>query len=529
MSDPFQWPALANGERHLGETLECQVGVWGKVHRQASDFRWIARGDGFGEGHKDLSRNLRIGSEDQSIELTAWRALVDKTRDPGSRDYFAIGAYPSRAVDALGRQAGLEKAILHWRRFANGPPATLAAFALLSWVVEADDRLWWDRIDQGDWQQPDYALPLDARACPSAAPIDGAALVQQIEQGIGSLADALDIERLARLYALLLGGAHPIMLHAQVRPLPPSALAALLLPLPAQLAETISLTAWVPSMLVDAADVGKNWDLAVTARPGMAPSVDPAELARGTKLAEALLERAPERLASATPLAAGSPAEGPEPAQAADRIDRDDQGSSARRSLSGGLSLHPNPRLGLATPPSGLPPALTYLHEFADCIHLRRLDLRRLRVELNGKAQFLPAGEDPARHPLVAWIRSLQADIPTGVHPREWQFKIDQLRSAALVLLPSAQTLAIVGLPEAKQARVPALLVALAFDPEQAGRGLAEHGRDVLQQMLQQSLDCHNPLVERIRDWMVRWSSLQQDAALHRGLDDLLSARRPRS
>ena len=49
MSDPFNWPALARGEEHLGETLQCRVGIWGKVHRQASDYRWIARSDGFGD------------------------------------------------------------------------------------------------------------------------------------------------------------------------------------------------------------------------------------------------------------------------------------------------------------------------------------------------------------------------------------------------------------------------------------------------------------------------------------------------
>jgi hypothetical protein len=515
MSDPFQWPALARGERHLGETLQCRVGIWGKVHRQASDYRWIARSEGFGEGHKDLSRALRIGSEDQSIEATAWRAMVGDPIAAGGRDYFAIGAYPSRATDALGRQAGVEKVILQWRRSADGPPASLAALALLPRAAEADDRLWWDRVDEGDWQRPDYALPLEPSACPTSGLIDAAALGEQIDHGIESLAETLGVERLARIYALLLGGAHPVMIRGQVRPLPPSALAALLLPLAPERAETLSLTAWVPSMLVDAADVGTE------------PAVDQADLARGTRLAEALLERAPERLARTRPLTERSPADEVELSSVIDALKTPPSSDALEpaddRLPSRGWSLHPNPRLGLEPAPPDQTPALAYLYELADRINLRRIDLRRLRVAMDGQPRLLPAGEDPARHPLVAWIQALRSNIPPEVHPQEWQFKIDQLRSAALVLLPSARTLAIVGLPEGEHARVPALLVALALDPKQTGQALAEHGLDALQQILRQSLGCHNPyLVEKIHRWMADWCSRQRDADLGRGLCDLL-------
>lgn len=519
MTDPFQWPVLAGGEQHVGEMLQCHVGIWGKVRHQASDYRWIARSEGFGEGRKDLSRALRIGSEDQSIGATAWRAMVDGAMpDGGNRDYFAIGAYPSRAVDAFGRQVPLEKLVLHWQRHADGPPVALAALALLPQVAEADDGLWWDRVDEGDWQRPDYALPLDASTCPALRLIDAAMLAEQIEQGIETLAKTLGVERLARIYALLLGGAHPVMIRAQARPLPPPALAALLLPLAPERAETLSLTAWVPSMLVDVTDVGKNWDLAVTARSGTDPDVDQADLAQGIRLAEALLDRAPERLVSTTLLDTRSPADKLEVLSSTDVLE-----PAVERRPSSGWSLHPNPRLGLEPAPPKQAAALAYLHEFADRINLRRIDLRRLR-EMNSQSRFIPTGEDPARHPLVAWIQALQSDIPAGVHEKEWQFKIDQLRSAALVLLPSTSTLTIVGLPEGEQPQIPALLVTLAFDPKQGGQGLAEHGLDALRRMIQQSLGCRSPsLVERIHRWMSDWWSVQQNADLQRGLHDLLA------
>jgi hypothetical protein len=529
MSDPFQWPALARGERHLGETLQCRVGIWGKVHRQASDYRWIARSEGFGAGHGDLSRALRIGSEDQSIETTAWRAIVGDAQDAGRRDYFAIAAYPSRAVDAFGRQVPLEKLVLHWQRHADGPPVALAALALLPRAAEADDGLWWDRVDEDDWQRPDYALPLDARACPASRQIEAAVLAGQIDQGIKSLDETLGLERLARIYALLLGGIRPVMIRNQARPLPPPALAALLLPLAPERAEALSLSAWVPSMLVDAADVGKNWDLAVTAQPGTEPTVDQADLSQGVRLAEALLEQAPERLTTTTALAERSPADELEPSPSADYIVASELERADHRLRNSEWSLHPNPRLGLQPAPPDQTPALAYLYEFADRINLRRLDLRRLRVAMNSQPRLLPTGEDPGRHPLVAWIQALQSDVPDGVHEKEWQFKIDQLRSAALVLLPSPRTLAIVGMPEGENARIPALLVALALDSKQAGHGLAEHGLNALQEMLRQSLSCCSPiLVEEIRRWVGECWSTQRDADLQRGLHDLL-APQPRS
>ena len=350
MIDPFQWPALAQGDQYLGTTLHCHVGIWGKVRHQASDYRWIARSEGFGEGYRDLSRALRIGSEDQAIEATAWRALVNDSYDSGNPGYFAIGAYPSRAVDAFGRQAPLEKLILHWQRNAEGPPVALAALALLPRAGEADDRLWWDRVDEGDWQRPDYALPLDASACPASGLIDAAALAEQIDKGIETLAETLGAERLARIYGLLAAGAHPVMIRGQAQPLPPSALAALLLPLAPERAETLSLTAWVPSMLVDAADVGKNWDLAVTARPGTEPTVDQADMAAGTRSAEALLDRAPQRLAGAVPSAERSPAIDLEPLAASGLIDADALEPVDDQRPSSGWSLHPNPGSACSRP-----------------------------------------------------------------------------------------------------------------------------------------------------------------------------------
>ena len=131
MSDPFRWPALAGAAAFTGTELACEIGIWGKVHRQASDYRWIARSDGFGGPLADINRRLRIGGEDRAVRATAWRAPWE----PAGQDWFAVGTYPSRATDAWGRGAVLEKQVWHWRRPTPSLPPALAALALLPAVA----------------------------------------------------------------------------------------------------------------------------------------------------------------------------------------------------------------------------------------------------------------------------------------------------------------------------------------------------------------------------------------------------------
>ena len=97
------WPAL----RGLGEptAIECERGVFGKMHGARSDFRWIARSAAFlRDGW--LEDKFALGSEDLPTRLSFWRCL------PEHGCYIAGYAYPSRAQDASGRRGFLEKQFL---------------------------------------------------------------------------------------------------------------------------------------------------------------------------------------------------------------------------------------------------------------------------------------------------------------------------------------------------------------------------------------------------------------------------------
>jgi len=515
MSDPLRWPALSGAAALLGEVLRCEIGIWGKVHRQASDYRWIARSSGFAGQAPDLHRRLRIGSEDRAVRATAWRAPWE----PTGQDYFAIGTYASRALDAAQRAGVLEKQVLHWHRPSAEVPAALAALLLLPAVAHTDDRLWWDRVGEGDWQRPDYALPLGADACPRLR-IARADLEAAVAAGIDTLLEALDQPSLAALYAGLLAGVRPVMLRGQGSPLPPAALAALLLPLTAEQAGRLSLSAWVPGVLIDPLDLAHNWDLVVTAQSGAAPEVASEFMERGAVLAQALVNRDPDCLGPPGRVHAGSAAafEPPDPGQRHPAQPPRPRGTPIDSADSG---AYPR-RMHLVLTVAVESPGLRYLYHFADRIALRRLDLSLLAADLiDAGGRPLPApGEDPAGHPLISWIETLQETLPVGVDASEWGIKIDQLRAAALFLLPHPHTLARVGLPD--DPRVPALLCALAADPA-AAEALAAHGESALRRMIDQSLACPDaPLVADIRAWVTDWLAGPGNAPLGHALRDLL-------
>jgi len=499
----WRWPALAGAAALAGEDLHCALGIWGKVHGAASDYRWIARGPGFGAGCPDLHRYLRIGAEDRAVRTTAWRAPW-----AAALDYFAIGTYPSRALDAAGRGAVLEKWVLHWRRPQPGFPVALAAAALLPVVAQGDDGPWWERIGEGDWQRPDYVLALGSDACPPVR-LDRAGLEGVIAAGIEALLAALDQPRLAAVYAGLLAGSRPVLPRGLQRPLPPGALAALLLPLSPAQAERRSLCAWVPATLIDPRDLGRNWDLAGTQDAGPGPDLAPAYQERGALLAAALYARDPGLLTAQGPGA---------------RASRPRAGESAggTPTLPPVPGIHPHPRLHLE-PAAPERPALRYLHEFADSINLRRLDLARLAADLAAPAAWplLAPDEAPSGHPLSRWIVVLQERCLAGVDAADWAFKIDQLRAAALFLLPHPDTLDLVGLPQDQ--RVPALLAALAADPAAVGDHLAAHGTPALRRLLEHSRACPDAsLASDIRTWMQRWLAATANPDLARALSNVL-------
>ena len=543
MNAPCDWPALAGAEALVDEPLHYEIGIWGKVHGLASDYRWIARSSGFGARLPDLHRYLRLGGEDLPVRTAAWRAPWSEFHSElAGQDWFAIGTYPSRAQDAFGRSGVLEKQVLHWLRPSPGFPAALAACALLPLLTHADDRLWWGQVGAAPRPRLDAVMPLGPDTCPAVA-LGHSGLAAAIATGIDDLLAVLDQSRLAGAYAALLAGVRPVMLGGLDRPLSPFALAALLLPLPAELAGRCSVCAWMPSILIDPLDLGHNWDLAVTRQPWPIPPVTAEFADRGALLAAALRARDPGLI---------RPTQGPGPIRhgvltaPAGSLSDNIIGSQIPRVGSetsvhcastpyaiveqSQPCMHPNPRMHLEPAAAASRPGLGYLYEFADRINLRRLDLARLALDLSKPAVYPLLGpeRDPAGHPLIGWIAAQERHLPPGVDAAEWAFKIDQLRAAALILLPHPATLDLVGLPG--DPRVPALLAVLALEPARVAIHLMAHGGPALCRMLEHSLSCPIPsLVVDIRAWMQRWLVLSGSVASAPALGDLLSRSQPQS
>ncbi len=285
MVEQVRWPALSGGI--IPDSLQLQRAVWGKVHGAASDFRWIAAG-GFNPQKARLERELRVGGEEQLQSFPLWRSL-------GS-SHYAVSAYPSRATDAQGRTGFLEKQVLRWRR-APHVPAALGAFKLLPLVASYSDEVWWDKRYDPRWEERDFVIAL---ADHDESVLDTQALSAAISTSIDALRTAIDEEALGAVYAGILAGQRPTALLLHGKPLPHVALPALLLPLPREYADQLSLAGWLPSQRAAADKLRQQWD--VVGVDDSTPSWDPGVVAgkeiraKAERMARALLAGDPSRL-----------------------------------------------------------------------------------------------------------------------------------------------------------------------------------------------------------------------------------------
>lgn len=297
---PPTWPALRS-EVGPPSALEVERGIWGKVHGASSDYRWIARSAGFNPP-ADLPRDLELGSEDHPCHFPFWRSLGGL--------YYAGNGYPSRARDTAGRSGFVEKHVLRWTPPA-GAPAAAAALLLLPRTAALDDREWWERKEEGEWERRDYALALKDMP-PLVWNVEE--VVAAAERGRMALLEEVDEGALIDLYAALLAGRGGVPLR-RGEPLSPPALAALLLPLPRPAADRLSLVGRLPSNRFDPADLAARWDVVVSdaLSPQEAPSPSSEEHRRARTLVEALAAGDPARLAPAPGGPAGRRRERGEP------------------------------------------------------------------------------------------------------------------------------------------------------------------------------------------------------------------------
>lgn len=281
-----RWPALAG---RWPTELGCSRAVWGKAHGAISDYRWLAASRDLDLGRLDLWRRLTLGLEDRPSRLVAWRRLDGLG--------VAVGGYPSRAADAAGRRGFLEKGVLV-TPLEDDVPAAVASLVLLPPASGFDDAVWWSKRDDPAWRDGSYVLPLEPSPAVPVAPEAVAAAVATGLQQLRAVAAEAD---LAAFYAALLAGARPAVLPLAA-PLPAEALAALLLPLPRDVADRLSLAGWLPASRGDLAELASRWDVVVLPvdfpRASAAVEPDIGHLADGERLAAALWRGDPGLLAS---------------------------------------------------------------------------------------------------------------------------------------------------------------------------------------------------------------------------------------
>jgi hypothetical protein len=167
---------------------------------------------------KSLDEELPLGSADVPQSTTFWRTLGDTC--------YAVAVHPGAASD-----------LLEWKRPAE-VPAVLGALLLLPAAAATQ----WSSEDE----------------------IDVAGIDKVIDEGLRALAaSSCSEEALTDFYAALLAGGRAVSLRGLSAPLLPAAMAALLLPLPRDLADRISVAGWLPSSRLsdaEAQQMRRCWD-----------------------------------------------------------------------------------------------------------------------------------------------------------------------------------------------------------------------------------------------------------------------------
>jgi hypothetical protein len=279
-SNTLLWPAIAAGAGDLPSAISCERGIWGKVHASPADFHWIAMTPGFSGPSRHFEHELPLGAEDAPVRATLWRVIGDLCH--------AVSLVPSGALDATGRTGFVEKHVLEWRRPPNVPAAAgallllpaAARFDAIDWSEPRDDVRWSD--DDIDALDPVPPLPL--------------ALDAALAEGLRALTQATTEEALAELYSNLLAGNRAVTLAGAVEPLPPEALAALLLPLPRDVADTVSIAGWLPSTWIsqgDAAAIERKWHVVIGGKATEHSSPSPEHLAQGQTMAQSIFRQRP--------------------------------------------------------------------------------------------------------------------------------------------------------------------------------------------------------------------------------------------
>ena len=439
MIPPASWPALRGWTAPSG-AIATRRAVYGKVHRAPTDYRWIAWSGGFGSGPA-LERDLVMGGEDSVGTICCWRC---------SPETGAIAAtfYASRAFDAAGRPGRIEKQVIAATPDSTVPPAALA-FLLLPEAARLDDTVWWETWKDPRWSTLSYHLPLAADQCPAPS-FEG--FDSRVIQGVTELLDSVADDGLQEFYAQLASRSGTAVLRTNTKDLSPLALAALLLPLEPDFAQSVSLAGGSASKSIELRRLA-NWS-GIVCPPGVEVA-DPVPA-----LPEFVAEG--ERLAGI---------------------------------LAGGLRK---------TSALELSPGGRFLIQY-----LESDERWFVPGEPGGKSLAL-AGPWPAvtseaeRILLRGRVASFAADVAglgaTSARARQLATKADLLRALLLVLCPGPESLRSVDLPSTKA--IPALLFAGRIEI-QDWHQMARYSASEFMSLCSQSMDCYvASLVREVENWL---------------------------
>ncbi len=492
MASALSWPAFSGIQGRswqLPQELRVRRGIWGKVHGARTDFRWIAQSSGFGHGAQPLEKLFWMGLEEQPTRAAFWRATPAR--------WLAISAYPSRAVDWNGRRGFCERQVLEWTPDPTTEtlPAAAAALLLLPRAETFDDSLWWDQALQLA-DSPDLVLPLvEDRSL--YVQVDEIALADAVRRGLDELrssaADGELLPGLAALYTALRAGQQPALLSGLLQPLSGVALATLLLLLPREQADRLSLAGWLFAHGVAPSRLADNWDVVALPPPAGERSITPDD--EGLRMAEALL--------------AGEPPGELVPLPRAPRASAAVTSSSPIQSWisqpqAPQPSEPPEEARPLAAPGPEAPAVLHEIFRFASAGNRRWLAPEAIaqvyRQQARGGA-LAPAD----RELLCGWIAQLATHRPPHADADQWLTKVDLLRALALALAPSPEILDRLG--SFASQRVPPLLYAPIF---QAGPEMLRDrlGDAAFRAVAKESRGCHSP---RWRQWVEEWLAPPSD------------------
>jgi hypothetical protein len=447
MTLAINWPALTDVHQ-TAASLNYERAAYGKVHNAPTDYRWMARSSGLGQ-IAGLEKLLALGSE-KAASLFCWRATADR--------YYAVHCYPSRAVDRDHRRGFLERQVVCISRAGAAMPVPWIALAALSKVAEFTGGPWTQSWQDRRWEDPEHSEPfyaedlLPIRIEKDAMQKGMQVALDVLKETVAMQADAL--ESLTLFYAALLSNNRPAPLIGVAGIFPPAAFAALLLPLPANVAAEISIAGGVPSTDLPQSS-SRNWDAIVTTEGG--PVFWPAEI----QVKHSVLEQA-RRIARA--LVSNNPAE-----LLLNEMVRRNVGTFAASNTDAGdaVTLHlekPSPRPPAAdlTKRPAVPSKPVLAFEDFVFSGARMLNPDVMRDPENSAEVTLSAQVSYLYWSFRAFKKTIEEPGRSSSAVDHLQTKLDILRSWLYMLAPSNDTIDEVGLPTT--GRVPALWAAVYLD-----------------------------------------------------------------